>query len=209
MDDKWFKLKQKERGITAEEIAQALGRDRSAVSRIYTGRQPMKLDEARIFSEILDAPLPEILEKAGLDAAGDLATIARRPRGFSESEAMPYSPKPSEAQHFKSVAAALGGDRPGIDVWQIKGGSLALRGFIPGDLVLVDSRRPELAKAGDAVVAQVYERHQGNAKTVFRLFEPPFLLSVDPMMSDAKPLIVDRENVVIRGRVVASWRTSS
>ena len=36
MDDKWFKAQQKRVGVTADQIAAEMGRDRSAVSSIYT-----------------------------------------------------------------------------------------------------------------------------------------------------------------------------
>ena len=57
MDDKWFKRQQKRAGVTAEDIAEELGRDRSVVSRIYVGRQRMTLDQARVFAKVLEIPL--------------------------------------------------------------------------------------------------------------------------------------------------------
>lgn len=65
MDAQWFKKRMRELRVTQEDIARQLGRDRSIVSRILTGTQPMGLKEARVFSQMLDVPLGEVLRRAG------------------------------------------------------------------------------------------------------------------------------------------------
>ncbi len=59
----------------------------------------------------------------------------------------------------------------------------------------------------DVVCAQVYDWARGKAETVFRLYEPPYLLSstTDPKL--LRPLVVDDDVVMIKGVVVASLRS--
>ena len=203
MDDKWFKAQQKKVGVTAEDIARKMGRSRSNVSNILTGKQRMSVEWAKAFAEVLDVPLATILEKSGtLDAP-----VARQiAPGFAESDAAVWLPGPglAEAAVVKSVAAALG-ERPGVDVWRVNAPSMALAGLLTGDLMLVDSHQAERVRAGDVVIAQVYGRH-ASASTVLRRFEPPVLVAASTDPADARVHVVDGENVVIRGKVVASWR---
>lgn len=203
MDDKWFKQQQKLVGKTADQIAAVLGRDRSVVSKILAGKQKMTLEWATAFAQALEVPLATVLEKAG---TADLPVARQIAPGFAESDAAVWLPGPglAEAAVVKSVAAALG-ERPGVDVWRVNGPSMALAGLLTGDLMLVDSHQAERVRAGDVVIAQVYGRH-ASASTVLRRFEPPVLVAASTDPADARVHVVDGENVVIRGKVVASWR---
>ena len=79
-------------------------------------------------------------------------------------------------------------------------------GYMPGDYMLVDTHASERARAGDVVVAQVYDNAKGSAVTVLRRFEPPVLVAASTDPEDRRVHIVDGVNVVIRGKVVGSWR---
>lgn len=201
MDEKWFKQQQKRVGVTAEEIAQKRGMSRVNVSHILTGRQRMSLDWAKAFAEVLQVPLSTVLEKAGVTDAETAQSVVS---GFSEGDAAPWVPGPgvAEARDVPTVAQALGGGRPGVDVWRVKGLSMAQHGLLEGDYMLVDTHQAERVRAGDTVVAQVYNPR--GATTVLRTFAPPVLMSADP--NDTSVHVVDGVNVVIRGKVVASWR---
>lgn len=204
MDDKWFKAQQKRVGVTAEDIAREMGRSRVNVSHILTGRQRMSLDWAKAFAKVLQVPLATVLEKAGVT---DAPTAQQLAPGFAESDAAPFTLGPAGGVGLtvKTVAEALGGGRPGVDVWRVKSGALALAGFLPGDFLLVDQHAADRARAGDVVVAQVYQRN-GTAMTVLRRFEPPVLVAASCNPEEARVHVVDGDNVVIRGKVVASWR---
>lgn len=208
MDDKWFKQQQKRAGVTAEKIGEALGKDRSLVSRIYTGRQRMKLDEAKIFARVLDLPLGDVLEHAGL--MDPEAPAASRPRGFAESgDASPFKlPDRSDAPD-RLMALAMGGDRPGVDIWRATSRALELEGILPGDFLLVDTHQSERAKAGDIVIAQVYDWQSGGATTVLRRYDPPVLTARTMDPAEKKVHVVDHSNVVIAGKVTGSWRKGS
>lgn len=202
MDEKWFKQQQKRVGVTADDIAAKRGMSRVNVSHILTGRQRMSLDWAKAFAEVLQVPLATVLEKAGVT---DAPTAQAFSPGFSDSDAAPfvYGPGLTEGHQTRSIAQIMG-EKPGVDVWRVKSRAMALAGLIEGDFILVDTHAAERVRAGDVVVAQIYT--PGGANTVLRRFEPPVLVASSADPADARVHVVDGQNVVIRGRVVASWR---
>lgn len=207
MDDKWFKMQQKRVGVTADDIAKRAGRARSNVSHILTGKQRMSLEWARAFADVLQVPLATVLEKAG---AAD-PPVARQLRpGFAESDAIAWQPNDepakSDAAQILRVAMNLGGDRPGVDVWRVKSRSMILGGLLEGDFVLVDTHQSERVKAGDTVLAQIYDNNAATAMTLIRRYEPPVLVAASCDPADARVHVVDGNNVVIRGKIVAVWR---
>lgn len=202
MDDKWFKAQQKRAGVTADEIAARIGRDRSVVSKIYSGQRTMTLEWAQAFSEALGVALSDVLERAGV--ANQQVARQLNP-GFAESDAVQWIPKGAEDRQVPTMAAAMG-QRPGVDVWQVKSTSLSLMGYMPGDYILVDTHVAERVRAGDAVIAQVYDNAKGTAATVLRRFEPPVLVAASLSFDENRVHVVDGVNVVIRGKIVGSWR---
>lgn len=203
MDTAWFKKRQREVGVTADVIADRMGRARSNVSHILNGHQRMSLDWAQAFAEALQVPLATILEKAGV-ANGE--TTAQLVPGFAESDVTFFSDREPMQVQVKSYAQAFGGNRPGVDVWRVKGMALALAGYLPGDWMLVDTHQSERTRAGDVVIAQIYNNVEGNASTVLRRFEPPVLVAASADPTEQRVHVVDGKNVVIRGKVIASWR---
>lgn len=203
MDVLWFKAQQKRVGVTADQIAEKMGRTRANVSHILNGRQRMSLDWAKAFAEVLQVPLATVLEKAGVT---DAPTAQAVQPGFSEADVAPYLAGPGlgEAAAVHNVAQ-LFGERPGVDVWRVKSPAMALGGYLPGDFMLVDTLQAERARPGDVVVAQLYTR--AGATTVLRRFEPPVLVAASADPAEGRVHVVDGVNVVIRGKVVASWRT--
>lgn len=202
MDEKWFKQRQKKVGVTAEDIAQSIGRDRSAVSKIYSGHRAMSLEWAKAFAEVLQTPLSVVLEKAGI--AEPQVTRQLVP-GFADSDAAVWQPKGAEDRTVPAIAEALS-QRAGVDVWQIRTRALSLMGYMPGDYMLVDTHAAERTRAGDVVVAQIYDNTKGAAITVLRRLEPPVLVAASPDPNDHRVHVVDGVNVVIRGKIIASWR---
>ncbi len=203
MDVNWFKTKQKLAGVTTADIAARLGRDRSIVSHIYNGRQKMSLEWARAFSEALNVSVNEVLERAGVLDRDEAASMTS---GFSDGDAALWVGKPGEMAQVTRTAQTLGGGRAGIDVWEVRTDALILSGYLPGDLLLVDTHQSDRCKAGDAVIAQVYNTTQGVATTILRRFQPPILVSATTNPDDQKAYVVDGDNVLVRGRIIASWR---
>jgi transcriptional regulator with XRE-family HTH domain len=202
MDVLWFKQQQRRAGVTADQIAEKMGRTRANVSHILNGRQRMSLDWAKAFAEVLQVPLATVLEKAGVT---DAPTAQQVQPGFADSDAAPfvYGPGLAEGAQVRTAAQAFG-ERPGVDVWRVKSAAMALWGLLPGDFMLVDTHQAERVRAGDVVVAQLYTRT--GASTVLRRFEPPVLVAASADPADARVHVVDGTNVVVRGKVVASWR---
>ncbi len=202
MDDKWFKAQQKRAGVTADDIAARIGRDRSVVSKIYSGHRTMTLEWAQAFSEVLNVPLPEILERAGAAPR----RIARQLQpGYADSDVVLWIAQGAEDRQVPPIASALG-QRAGVDIWQVKSSALALMGYMPGDFILVDTNTAERTKAGDPVVAQVHDNGKGSATFVLRRFEPPVLVAASTAIEDRRVHVVDGVNVVIKGKVISSWR---
>ncbi len=201
IDDKWFKAQQRKVGVVTEDIARAMGRDRTAVSHIYSGRQRMSLEWAKVFADVLKQPLDEILRRAGV---ADEQTAQALAPGFAESDAAAWLPAPGDEQKVKRIADAFGA-RPGVDVWRVRSDAMALHGLLVGDYILIDTHAAENARAGDIVIAQVYDNARGKAVTVLRRFEPPVLVAASLDPSDRRVYVVDGINVVIVGKVVARW----
>ena len=162
----------------------------------------MSLEWAKAFAEVLQVPIADVLKHAGV---ADEDTARQFTPGFAEGDAAPWTPKRDD-DPGKVIARALGASRPGVDIWQVRGCALALQGYLPGDMILVDSHQSELCRAGDVVIAQIYNWNAGDAKTVLRRFEPPVLVAACTEPDEMRVHVVDGNNVVIKGKVIASWR---
>lgn len=207
MDYKWFKAQQKKAGVTAEDIAQRMGRSRSNVSHILNGHQRMSLDWAKAFADTLDVSVAEVLERAGV---ADPVTAQQLRPGFAESDAAPMVQQQSsgDGREYYQIAEYLGGKGSGMEIFRVKSRAMCLAGLLMGDYILVDTNLSERAKAGDVVIAQIFKNNSGTATTVIRRFEPPVLVAASADPDDMRVYVVDGTNVVIRGKVVASWRVA-
>jgi transcriptional regulator with XRE-family HTH domain len=123
---------------------------------------------------------------------------------FAEPEARPYELDGIEASPVRAALQALKTGRNGVEIWEIGNDTLEGIRLFRGDLLTVDNNA--IAMPGDIVCAQKYDRaNRGRPETIFRLYEPPFLLtgSMDPELR--KPLAVDGQNVIVTGVVVARF----
>jgi len=202
MDEQWFKQQKRRAGVTNAEIGALRGRDHTVISKIVSGAQPMTLEWAQAFATALQVPLASVLEKSGHVAAEQMQSEA--PPGFAEGDATPWVAKGGEDRRQHTIAEAFG-QRPGVDIWRVGSTSMAGAGLMPGDYVLVDTHAAERVSAGDTVIAQVYARN-GTARTVLRRWAPPVLISIGGAAETVEVHVVDNDNVVIRGKVIASWR---
>ncbi len=89
--------------------------------------------------------------------------------------------------------------------FEVKNDCLDLAGYLSGDWVMIDMSKPETATDGDIVVAQVNTDDPEAVMSVFRRFEPPFLVPVSSNRSHRTYSI--KSHARIMGIAVASWRT--
>jgi len=142
----------------------------------------------------------EKIEKASGVPAFE-TSIAEVPRGLAERESDEFEARLSGG--LNEAVRALKGERNEVDAWELGSRAVELAGYLPGDTLIVDmSARPE---PGELVCAQVYDL-SGGAKTIFRIYEHPFLVAATTDPSLFKPLLIDNERVVVRGVVTASFR---
>lgn len=206
MDDKWFKSRLKAVGKNAGDIAMVAGRSRSNVSHILNGHQRMNLEWAQAFAQVLNEPVATILERAG---SAQPALAQQLAPGFAESDAAAWIPQQGqlgENIETADIAKAFGA-RAGVEIWRVKSSAMALAGMMQGDFMLVDTHQAERVRAGDVVIAQVY--NPSGATTVLRRYAPPVLIAHSADPADWRTHVVDGVNVVVMGKVVATWRLAA
>ena len=205
MNKDWLKKRLRMQGKTSADLATAIQRDRAVVSRILNGHQQPTLDQAKTLASELGVELSDFLVQANMVDA-PLAPAFNS--GFAESDAAAWIPASSaigESIETNKIAAAFGA-RAGVDIWRVKSSAMALAGMMQGDFMLIDTHQAERCRAGDVVIAQVY--NPSGATTVLRRYAPPILMAHSADPTDWRVHVVDGVNVVVMGKVVASWRVS-
>ena len=179
-------------GWNQTELAQRAGLDPSTLSRFLTG--------GREGHALRQGTIRKIELASGLTASGNVVTAAAQ--GFAESEASPF--EVSAQSPFNAIITALAQGRMNIDPWTLQSRALEGAGYRPGDIMLV--ALDETPATGDVVCAQIYDWTKGRAETVFRIFQPPYLVAAtgDPPLM--RPHLVDDGAVVIKGVVLQSIR---
>ncbi len=118
MNTAWIKQRLKSIGATQEQLALAIGRDRAVVSRILQGKQPLRLDWAEAFAQVLQVPTTDLLRLAGL-AMGSLAPAhdAPKPRiivGISGATGVIFGIRLLEILRDLGIETHLVISRPGV-----------------------------------------------------------------------------------------------
>ena len=130
---------------------------------------------------------------ASIDIMGEAAS--NPPRGFREPDAAPYALLTHDP--VSALIRSVIGGRNGVDPWQLKSRALETAGYLPGDIMVMDMNRE--AKPGDIVCAQLYDWHApANTQTIWRLFEPPYLVAASAAPEHRRPRLVDNETIVIK-----------
>lgn len=123
--------------------------------------------------------------------------------GFSEADALPIEPHNQKASTVAAIAALTDG-RNSVVPFEMKGWALDQVGVLPGDTIIIDMNlRP---RKGDIVCAQVADWQTGQAETVMRVFEPPFIMAASSKLGIQKPLVVDEDRISVRGVMIANLR---
>lgn len=70
IDTQWFKAVLAYKKTSQRQLAFKMDMDPASMSRILKGKQPMRMVEAEMMSNLLGVPLEEILFHAGLKSLG-------------------------------------------------------------------------------------------------------------------------------------------
>lgn len=180
-------------GWSQSELAARAGLDPSTLSRFLSGQ--------RQGHALRPSSIRKIETVSGL--AMDGGTPTGPAGGFAEAEAAPLAV--AERSPLAAIIAALTDGRRNIDPWTLNSRALELSGYRPGDTLLV--ALGETALAGDVVCAQIYDWPTGKAETMFRIFQPPYLVAstADPAL--LRPHAVDGQQVQVKGVVIHSLRS--
>ncbi len=177
-------------GWSQTDLANRAGLDPSTLSRFLTkGRDGHALRASTI---------ARIAKASGVRFGKD-PTI----QGLSDREAEPF-----EFDSFDSRTAAikvLCGSDQNIDAWTLNSRALENIGYKPGDVLLVSLN--ETPHTGDIVCAQIYDWSKDQAETIFRLYQPPALLSASNDMSLLTPYVLGDSAVIIKGVVMHALRS--
>lgn len=118
-------------------------------------------------------------------------------------EASPFEHMPDDGEVDRAVRAFTS-SRPAAVPWRLKGRALELEGYRPGDVLIVDMNATP--KPGEVVCAQRHPAPDRPPVTIFRIYQPPYLIARTIETTLSKPELVDNEQVVIRGTVIAMVR---
>lgn len=168
--------------IKPADIQKATGIAQSTIYRMLDENGPHipRLDKVAQIARAYDEPMPGATPQVSPE------------RGMAEGDAQPF---------LEDAPADILPQTPDQSVWRIGNRALELAGFMPGDLVLLDMARAP--KAGDFVIAQIYDFETGTALTRLRRYDGIYLTtaSMDPTHAE-RPMPVDGERVVLMGPLV-------
>lgn len=189
----WVEWLRVRTGQSLSELADGAGLSSNTLTRLKQ-RESALLDalSVRMLCEYTGLPGPD-LYKLG-HTSGYAEEAVRYDGGAGDN--------PSSIAAFSKMMLK---DRPDAAAWWLKTRALESVGYMIGDLVITDAKVQP--RAGDAVCAQVYDLRSGSAETVFRVFEPPYLISHQNDPALRKPLLIDNERVIVMGTVTESFRS--
>lgn len=124
--------------------------------------------------------------------------------GLSEAARFDLKREPAK---ISTIIAAIMHSRENVEAWRLKTMALESVGYLPGDILFVrilghgETPRPQ-----DAVCAKITDHQHGSEETVWRIFDPPFLVGAANDRTAYKPVLVDGERVRIFGVVEESYR---
>lgn len=166
--------------LSANQIASTAGLQPSTLYRFL---DPESDTELRAHTERKIRKAFELLPEAG--------------PGFEEPEAVPIESAPALPSQETLAAQSLG-------LFRIQSRSMVSADILPGDVIVVAlNQRP---KPHDVICAQVFDKTTGEAETLFRWFEPPFLVAGCSEARLRKPILIDSNHVTVKGPAVELYR---
>jgi transcriptional regulator with XRE-family HTH domain len=183
-------------GWSMTELARKARIDHSTLSRFMGG--------GREGHALRHSTIRKIELATGLPFAANSTTLvgpAGRTDGFGESEATPIL----MGETVDTLVLAALRNHNNADAWCLRSRALENLGYRPGDTLIVELGITP--RAGDVVCAQVYDWSKGGAETVFRSFQPPYLVAQSNDERLLRPLLVDDHAVIIKGVVTTQFRS--
>ncbi len=200
----WLKEILAESGETATSWAKRAGIAQSTLTRFLNSDEAPMIG-MRSLSKLAHAA------RRSLPIGPSPSTNARLPVSpFSDRDGEPYKPGDHEARLARAISALIGG-RTACDAWELKTRALEAVGYWSGDIVIVDLHAKPVP--GSIVCAQHFNWTRNATETVFRVYEPPYLVAatLDPALAAQlrKPLLVDNDHVLIKGVVTDAIRQAA
>jgi hypothetical protein len=196
---------QERQRVWLQEVIKATGKKPSqiaGVAGVSDTTLTRLLNKADYVGTLSQLTIDRIKEAFKVPGPEEYATTRRGALiGLAEAERFDFRHEP---KNLARLVETMVGDRQAADPWRLKTSALEMVGYLAGDLVIVDLNAHPSPQ--DVVCAQVYDWQRGAAETVFRVFDPPFLVGASNDRTAYKPLLVDNERVVIKGVVVESFR---
>lgn len=183
----------KHRKLSQPALANKLGATSQWISLLETGQRQLTEQIMRRLADALDIDPADLLSPIGTPLLGG---------GLREAEAVAYT-----ADNAVDIQAEFARLHPGVnrgEVFEIRSPALNLDGIAPGDLVFVDLN-DTTPPNGTLCLAQRYSE-SGEAETIVRLLERPYLIARTTDRAYDRPLLLDDIGAQIMGRVLSSHR---
>jgi hypothetical protein len=182
----WIKWLEQTTGKSLAAIAREAGISQNLLTR--------RIAEGGLLSTAIKGLLTKSTGLPGPD------TFLDAPAASLSEEAAAYRASADDLITKALVETALEG-RPNASPWRLQVSSLREGGYLPGDILIVDSSATP--SPGEIVCVQHYDM-RGGAETIFRVYQFPYVVGLDE--ATRKPLMVDNARVVVVGPVTEMIR---
>lgn len=194
------------RKLSQRELASATGINQNTIWKLENGEQQMRVQHLKTFARALNVTPIDLLPD-------EYVQNEQKNTEFMECEAQAWHPAKrnnsvkdtidtDNKRNYQDFITALLHDNPRRSAWVYKGRSLEHEGYKSGDIFIMDEDvKPQ---AGDIVCAQIYNNN--NADTLFRVFQPPFLLAASSRPEFRAPIMIDTFRVRVVGTVTETFR---
>jgi hypothetical protein len=190
----WLQRIVREHGVKPTPLAKAAGVAATTLTR--------KLNDPHDTAILSELSVARIAAHLGIPAPNFLTDD--EPRGFAEGEAALWQAEDTHDPVAAAIAAMTGGVLHKV-AWELRSEALLYESYRPGDILIVNLNAAP--KRGDIVLVQLYDwRNRAGTETVFRLYEPPFLIASGPVEAAKKPRLINTDEVGIKGVVEAMLR---
>jgi lambda repressor-like predicted transcriptional regulator len=195
-DRQWIAGILRERGWHATDLARRAGVNQTTLTRFLNNP-----DHPYDLSERTRAAIARTI---GLVPSTPVAAQRPPATGFFEPDATEYDVSATPGSEMAQMVRDYLKSRPHLSPWVLMTGALASLGWQRGDLLMVDLNAR--AEDNDLVCAQIYDWPRNRAETVFRVYQTPFLMTGPENGQIQRPLMVDNQNIVIKGVVTCTIR---